>query len=43
MKKRALILTLSAIFLITVSSCARKGTGCPTFTKTTVEQTTVKV
>ena len=43
MKKRVLVLTLFAIFLMTVSSFARKGSGCPTFSKTTVEQNTVKV
>lgn len=43
MKKRIIVLTLSAVFMIAISSCARKGTGCPTFSKTTVEQNIVKV
>lgn len=43
MKKRVLAITLSALFLMSISSCARKGTGCPTFSKMTVEQNAVKV
>lgn len=38
MQKAKIVVILLAASMIMMVSCGRKGTGCPTFTKATVEQ-----
>lgn len=38
MQKSKIVVFLLAASMILAVSCGRKGTGCPTFTKTTTEQ-----
>lgn len=42
MQKRKVVAVVLAVTMLIAVSCGRKGTGCPTFSKVTTEQTKVK-
>ncbi len=42
MQKRRVVAVLLAVTMLVAVSCGRKGTGCPTFSKVTAEQTNAK-